>query len=88
MANKTNKTFSFEPIITALGYLITLSAIMGLGYGAACIVLDNTHKTAILEIKSNHYNEITNLKLEYNDKIMHMQMEIDKLELKLYSYEK
>lgn len=62
-------------LITAIG------VIGGLGYGIGRWQSHVEHKTEIMEIRQDYNVQITNLKLDYNNRVLEMQNKIQIIEM-------
>lgn len=65
-------------IIPILGFL---GGVFALGYHCGKWQSSIDHKTEIMEIRQEYYNEISNLKIDYNNHIIELQNELKIKEL-------
>lgn len=69
------KIKSFAEIITAL------SVIGGIGYGIGRWQSYMEHKTEIIELRQQYNEEISSLKIDYNNRIIELQNELKLIEI-------
>ena len=80
MARKEDK--SMWDRIKWIAELITaIGVIGGIGYGAGRWQSHIEHKTEIMEIRQEYNVEISNLKIDYNNRIFELQNELKIIEL-------
>lgn len=62
-------------------FILTLLSVGGIGYGVACWRYEFVHRAEIMEIRQEYNIQITNLKIDYNNRIIELQNEIKIYEL-------
>ena len=62
-------------------YIGAILVVGGIGYGIAMFQCSIQHKMEILEIRQEYNVQITNLKLDYNNRILELQSQIQMYEL-------
>lgn len=80
MANKRKKTIS-DKIIWIAQLITSIGAIGGVGYALGRWQSLIEHKTEIIEIRQQYNTEISNLKIDYNNRIVELQNEIKLIEI-------
>ena len=80
MAKKEDKSI-WDKIKWIVELITTIGVIAGIGYGVGLWQSNIEHKTEIMEIRQEYYNEISNLKLDYNNRIIELQNELKIIEL-------
>ena len=80
MARKKDKSI-WDRIKWIVELITTIGVIGGIGYGVGRWQSHIEHKTEIMEIRQQYNEEITNLKLDYNNRIIELQNELKIIEL-------
>ena len=80
MARKEEKSL-WDKIIWIAELITAISVISGIGYGIGRWQSHIEHKTEIMEIRQEYNVEISNLKLDYNSRLMELQNELKIIEL-------
>lgn len=62
-------------------YIGAILVVGGIGYGIAMFQCSVQHKMEIMEIRQEYNVHITNLKLDYNNRIIELQNQIQMYEL-------
>lgn len=80
MARKEEKSL-WDKIKWIAELITAISVISGIGYGIGRWQSHIEHKTEIMEIRQEYNVKISNLKLDYNSRLMELQNEIKIIEL-------
>ena len=80
MAKKEGKSL-WDKIKWIAELITAISVIGGVGYGIGRWQSHIEHKTEIMEIRQEYNVEISNLKLDFNNRILEMQNEIKIMQL-------
>ncbi len=80
MAKKEEKSL-WDKIKWIAELITAISVIGGVGYGIGRWQSHIEHKTEIMEIRQEYNVEISNLKLDFNNRILEMQNEIKIIQL-------
>ena len=80
MARKEEKSL-WDKIKWIAEQITAISVISGIGYGIGRWQSHIEHKTEIMEIRQEYNVEISNLKLDYNSRLMELQNELKIIEL-------
>jgi hypothetical protein len=80
MIKKNNKSFGdwFKLIVELIAAIVSIG---GIGYGVGRWQSHIEHKTEIMEIRQQYNVEISNLKIDYNNRIVELQNELKIIEL-------
>ena len=80
MARKKDKSI-WDRIKWIVELITTIGVIGGIGYGVGRWQSHIEHKTEIMEILQEYNVEISNLKIDYNNRIVELQNELKIIEL-------
>lgn len=80
MARKEDKSI-WNRIKWIAELITTIGVIGGIGYGVGRWQSHIEHKTEIMEIRQEYNVEISNLKIDYNNRIVELQNELKIIEL-------
>ncbi len=80
MARKKDKSI-WDRIKWIVELITTIGVIGGIGYGVGRWQSHIEHKTEIMEIRQEYNVEISNLKIDYNNRIVELQNELKIIEL-------
>lgn len=80
MTKRNNKSF-WDWVKLIVELITAIGIIGGIGYGVGRWQSYIEHKTEIMEIRQEYNVEISNLKLDYNNRIVELQNELKIIEL-------